>query len=271
MVTAYGARADFDRALAALRDPPPLATALVLASVAVSVLLSGWLFHELTRRFGAVPFWEMQWLIAAASLANYLPLKPGLLGRVAYLSARHGIRPADSVRTILEAIGLSAASCASFLAGLVALRALGIDGGWALAAPLAVLPALSLKPVWWLARALAIRQCEIALWTLRYWAVFQLVDAPIGLDTAVVLGSVSVIATLVPFVSNGLGVREWAIGLLAPLIAHDSVSMSQAIVAELVHRVAELAVVTPLGLFGFAMLARIDLARTRAAQPRARA
>lgn len=261
--TAYRSRADFDAALASLRDPPPLATALVLASVAVGLFLSGWLFHELTKRFGSVPFWEMQCLIAAASLANYLPLKPGFVGRIAYLSARHGIRATDSVRTIVEAIGISALVCAGFLVALVSLRALGIDGGWALVAPLALAPVALAKPSWWLARALVIRQCEIALWTLRYWAVFRLVGAPIGLDTAVVLAGVSVIATLVPFVSNGLGIREWAVGLLAPLIAHDPVSTSQAIVAELVHRVAELAVITPLGLLAFAMLARLSLARAR--------
>jgi uncharacterized membrane protein YbhN (UPF0104 family) len=101
-----------------------------------------------------------------------------------------------------------------------------------------------------------VRQVELALWTLRYWAVFQLVGAPIDLETAIVLGSVSVIATLLPIVSNGLGIREWVIGILAPMISHEPVSTSQAIVAELVHRVAEITVMTPLGVASILALVR---------------
>lgn len=261
VATVWRSRADLDAALAALRDPPPGATALVLASVVAGVFLSGLLFHELTKRFGAVPFWEMQCLIAAASLANYLPLKPGFIGRIAYLRARHGIRATDGVRTIVEAMGLTLLACIGFIGALVLLRESGIAGGWALLAPVALSPILLARNSWFVARALVIRQCELALWTLRYWAVFRLVGTPVELDAAVVLASVSVLATLVPFVSNGLGLREWVIGLLAPLVAHASVSTSQAIVAELVHRVAELVVIVPLGLLGFAVLARLDLRR----------
>ena len=101
---AMGEQAEFAKALEALRDPPPSAVALVLASVAIGAVLSALLFHILMRRFGTVPFWEMQALIAASAFANYLPLKPGFVGRVAYHRVRHGIRAAHTLRTILEAI-----------------------------------------------------------------------------------------------------------------------------------------------------------------------
>lgn len=263
--TAVREKDEFAKAIEALRDPPPLAVVLVLASIAVGALLSGLLFHILMRRFGKVPFWEMQALISATAFANYLPLKPGFVGRVAYHRLRHDIRTAHTVRTIVEAIALSGTVASMFLLGLVASRAIGVPGEWALLAPAVLGLGVYVPKVRSLSQALLVRQVELALWTLRYWAVFRLVGAPIDLETAIVLGSVSVIATLLPIVSNGLGIREWVIGLLAPMISHAPVSTSQAIVAELVHRVAELIVMTPIGIT--AILALVHYNRKRALAP----
>lgn len=254
--TAVRERDEFAKAIAALRDPPPAAVAMVLGSIAVGAVLTATLFHILMRRFGKVPFWEMQALIAATAFANYLPLKPGFFGRVAYHRLRHGIRAAHTVRTIVEAIALSGTVASMFLASLVFLRSIGASGEWALLAPAALAVGLRVPRLRTLTQALLVRQVELALWTLRYWAVFQLVGAPIDLETAIVLGSVSVIATLLPIVSNGLGIREWVIGLLAPMISHEPVSTSQAIVAELVHRVAEITIMTPLGVASIVALVR---------------
>ncbi len=262
--TAMRERDEFSRAIAALRDPPPLAVALVLGSIALGALLTAVLFHILMRRFGKVPFWEMQALIAATAFANYLPLKPGFVGRVAYHRLRHGIRAAHTVRTIVEAIGLSGTVASLFLLSLLGLRALGVQGEWALLAPAVLAVGMRFPRLRTLSQALLVRQAELALWTLRYWAVFRLVGAPIDLETAIVLGSVSVIATLLPIVSNGLGIREWVIGILAPMISHEPVSTSQAIVAELVHRAAEVAVMTPIGIASIAVLVRHN--RRRALQ-----
>ena len=94
--------------------------------------------------------------------------------------------------------------------------------------------------------------------------MFQLVGSPVELETAIVLGSVSVIATLIPGISNGLGVREIVIGLLAPWISQDSVSTPEAVVAELVHRAAELIVMVPLGLTSIYALFRHNTRRALA-------
>jgi uncharacterized membrane protein YbhN (UPF0104 family) len=255
-------REEFAKAIDALRDPDPLAVAMVLLSVAVGAALSGLLFHLLMRRFGRVPFWEMEALISASAFANYLPLKPGFVGRVAYHRLRHGIRASHTLRTIVEAIALSGTVAGVFLLSLLALRALGAPGELALLAPALLAPAMRLPSVRGLSQALLVRQAELALWTLRYWAVFRLVGVPIDLETAIVLASVSVIATLLPIVSNGLGIREWVIGLLAPMISHEPVSTSQAIVAELVHRAAEIAVMTPLGVGAILYLVRLNRRRT---------
>jgi uncharacterized membrane protein YbhN (UPF0104 family) len=256
VAAARSAPEQFTQAVDALRDPPPASVALVLASVAVGLALTGCFFALLTRRFARIPMLEMQALIASSTLANYLPLKPGLLGRVAYQSARYGVRPADSIRTVVEAIVMSASVAGAFLLSSVLVGAVGIDGGWSLVLPAAVSAGLAAPRTRLWAQAFLLRQAELALWTLRYWAVFRLVGAPVGLDAAVVLAGASVLATLVPFVSNGLGIREWTIAFIAPALAHGTVSPSQAIVAELVHRAAELAVTVPVGLVALGYLAR---------------
>ncbi len=254
-------REQFDAALASLRAPAPLLIAAVLSAVLVGLFLSGSLFWLLVRRFARVPFGEMQAVISASGLLNYLPLKPGFVGRIAYLRGRHGVRVSDSIRMIVEALALTGISAVISTLTLVALRAAGLDGGWSLLA--CVLPALlALQPRGrTMLLALAIRQAEFSLWIARYWIVFRLVGAPIGLDTAVVLAAISVISSLIPFISNGLGVREWAVGLLTPLITGDAVGASQAIVAELAHRTLEIAVVAPVGLAG--LFACIKSARAR--------
>jgi len=261
-------REQFDAALASLRAPAPLLVAAVLSAVLVGLFLSGSLFWLLVRRFARVPFGEMQAVISASGLLNYLPFKPGFVGRIAYLRGRHGVRVPDSIRMIVEALALTGISAVISTLTLVALRAAGLDGGWSLLA--CVLPALlALQPRGrMMLLALAVRQAEFSLWIARYWIVFRLVGAPIGLDTAVVLAAISVISSLIPFISNGLGVREWAVGLLTPLITGDAVGASQAIVAELAHRTLELAVFVPAGLIGIAACVRSARARG-SSRPRA--
>ena len=54
--------------------------------------------------------------------------------------------------------------------------------------------------------------------------------------------------------SNGLGLREWAVGLLAPFLA--GYSMEQGIAAELVNRAAEVVIVLVAGLAGAGWVTR---------------
>ncbi|MHC4784997.1 MAG: hypothetical protein ACYTE6_03445, partial [Planctomycetota bacterium] len=62
----------------------------------------------------------------------------------------------------------------------------------------------------------------------------------------------SVVPMLVPFVGNGLGLREWAVGLAAPLLTPYVLGLGLA--AELLNRAAELVVIVILGLGGIAWL-----------------
>ena len=96
------------------------------------------------------------------------------------------------------------------------------------------------------------RLLELLLIAARYHAAFALIGSPIDTATATTLACVSMIASMVPFLSNGLGLREWAVGLLAPLLA--ACDMTQAMTADLVNRAAELIVVSIAGLAGLGWL-----------------
>ncbi len=245
-------RDEFTAAFNALRNPPLWEVGCVLSAVAAGLVLTALLFQLLLRRYAVVGFGEMFTLMSASTLANYLPLKPGFLGRVAYHRVRHGVRPTDTVRTIFEAIALSATVAAMFLGSLALLRVCGARGEFSLLAPGAVTLIAFATGSRSIALALTVRHAEFALLTLRYWIVFRLIGAPIEFEAAIVLASVNAIATLIPFISSGLGVREWLTGLITPLVSPDT--FSQGIIAELVHRVAEIAVIAPLGTLSLALL-----------------
>lgn len=247
-------REEISAALAALRDPPPFAIVSVLLSVVIGAVLTAALFHILMRRYATIPFAEMLALMTATACANYLPLKPGFVGRVAYHRIRHGIRATHTLRTIVEAIGLSGTVASLFLASLFFLQSIGVPGEFAMMAPSLLAIAGFAQPLRSLALALLVRQAEFVLLTFRYWAVFRLIGAPIDLDAAIVLASVNAIATLIPLVSNGLGIREWLTGLITPWVSPDT--FAEGVIAELVHRVAEVAVITPLGILSMIGLAR---------------
>ncbi|MDZ4753112.1 MAG: hypothetical protein SGJ11_01280 [Phycisphaerae bacterium] len=251
-----------DAAWSALRDAPIMSVLALLGSVFAGVFLTGCVFWILTRRFGQVSFGDMQALMAATTLANYLPLRPGLLARVAYHHAHHSIRARDSLRTIVEAMLLSVIALATLVPSLMLAHWLALPLTAALVAPAALgAAALPFRRVRMLALAWELRYLETLLTALRYHIAFALIGAPVPFATSCAIACVSMIATLVPFVSNGIGLREWSIGLLAPVLA--GYELEQGLAAELLHRAAEIAVIVPTGLLGFAWLWR----RSITAQP----
>ena len=181
----------------------------------------------------------------------------------------HGVRATDTLRTVIEAILLSALVAALMLAAVPPLRALGAPVALALLAP--ALPAVAgiLPRARTFAAALLVRQCEFAVSVGRYAIALELVGAVAGdgvaIETAIVLSCASAVATLVPFVSNGLGLREWTTALILPAL--DAGTFAAGVSAELVLRAAELLVTVPAGLVGGAWLARRarDVSSTRRA------
>ncbi|MHC4107421.1 MAG: hypothetical protein ACYSTY_04965 [Planctomycetota bacterium] len=194
-------------------------------------------------------------MIASATLLNFLPLRPGLFGRIAYHHAVNGIAVVDSGKTVVQAIGLSAAVAAYLVASLLVTAHLAWSPQAAVILPIPALAVAGLLPavrVWaWAGLA---RYLDVLVWSLRYHAAFMLIGSPIAFSSAVAFACLGLIANLVPLLSNGLGAREWAIGLTAPLLTPYVVGLG--LTAELVNRAAELIVVVPLGLCGLWFLAR---------------
>ena len=109
-------------------------------------------------------------------------------------------------------------------------------------------------------------------WTARYMLAFQVTGNPIGVGEALAVAVVAQAAMLIPLAGTGLGVREWAVALLAASLpawyatgggpdgeaAAGMVAgtIGAGLAADLVCRAAELLVAVPTGLACTAWLAR---------------
>lgn len=232
-----------------------LLVAALAATIAVNVVLTGLFFTVLLRRFGRVAAADGVAVTATATLFNYLPLRPGMAGRIAWHRAADGIRVRDGVRTSVEAVAMSALVAGSFLLGVVAARGLGAPAWVGAALPgAAVLVAVIVGRRGPVVAALAIRWVEVLLWAVRAWLAFRLVGVALDLEQALAVAAVGVAATAVPLVSNGIGLREWATGLLAPAIGAGA--LEEGVAAELAARAVEVLAVLPLGALGAAWLVR---------------
>ncbi|HMN96066.1 MAG TPA: hypothetical protein PKC43_01465 [Phycisphaerales bacterium] len=244
----------------ALRRPDPGEIALLLAAVLGNVVLTGLIFRSLMRRYGDVGRLEMIALIAASTLLNVVPVKPGLFGRIAWHRAVNGISPLHSARAIVEAAGISAAAIAALLAGLLLGDFIGLDGtglaaaglGAALCVPVAAAAIAPFRP---LAGAAALRCADLATWGVRCWLAFGLLGIEVPPAVALALAAASNATTLLPLFGNALGLREWVVALLAPMLA--GVDQAEALMAELINRAAELTIMLPLGLAAVGALAAL--------------
>ncbi len=253
IVTVAGEREAITEALAAVRHPSLWRVCLLVVAVAANLVLSALMLRVLISRYGRVAAIEMQALVATSALLNFLPLRPGLFGRIAYHRAFNAIPAIATVKTVLQAAGLSVA--------VAAYLALALVVSWWLAVPLWVpvglaVPllaiALAIRPARvWVAAGL-IRYLEVMVWALRYHLAFALLGSPIDPHSALAFSCLSLVAMLVPIVGNGLGLREWAVGLAAPLLTPYVLGLGLA--ADLVNRAAELVVIPVLGLGGMAWL-----------------
>jgi len=253
-----------------------------LVTVLIALPIINWLtvslsFSVLTARFGRVGTAEMSALIGAAWLLNYLPLRPGMIGRVAYHKKVNGIRVRDAARVMGENMAMTGIASVCLFA--IALATVPLPGeGWRALAAIAPLPVLAgvaaasrgLTRVY--AVALAMRWVDMLGWVGRYAAVFALVGEPIGFGGALAIAAVSHVALLVPLSGNGVGLREWLVGLTAgalPAAAGASFEASGAavgIAADLVNRAAELVVAVPIGLVSAGWVARSGARNARSAR-----
>jgi len=264
----------------ALREAGPWALPALASLVLLNVLLTGTLFWAVTLPFDArptVPWWLTVKLIAASALLNYLPLRVGLIGRAAWLKASHGLPLRQSVLILAAVLAVNVVVLGVVLAGVLLLP---MDAGvaepgiakevgwrpWAAVAALIVVSLLTRPVAGWLLR----RPCRGAMWWVpirtvdlivgvaRLHLAFVLVGADeVGFDAvlvASVAGSVISMAGLTP---NGLGLKEWAIAGLAPLL--DPVGAAVAAAAAVLDRGVETITIGATGGVAVGVLKRIDI------------
>lgn len=246
----------FADAMSNVRGAPIWLVSLIFILPLLNWLVVSVSLWMLTNAYGRVGLWEMTALIANAWLLNYLPMRPGMAGRITYHKLVNDIRVRDSAKVVLQATMMTGISIV--LLGAIALSfgdRVGVEVWWiTLCAPMAILgvAALALGRNPFLRRmclALLLRHVDMLIWVARYWVVFALIDKPLGLPAAVIFAVVSQVALLVPFTGNGLGVREWFIGKTAIIgvvagLDHQAIGLT----ADLINRAGELAVSIPTGL-----------------------
>jgi uncharacterized membrane protein YbhN (UPF0104 family) len=279
-------RGDFRSAVDSIGRASPGLIAAAIFLPALNWFSTTATFWILTRRVGRVGFVEMGALMGSAWLANYLPLKPGLVARIAYHATYNGINPIASARVILQAVVLS--TCAASLLIVVALGAGLVESestrNGILIAAAAVLASLLVygshvafrrmktadQPPVSLATAMvaafAFRGLDALTWVLRYLIAFELVGAPIGLANATALAAVSQAVAALPLVGSVLGVREWVVGTLSSFLpdrtarivveSAGTARISIGLLADLVNRVIEVVWAVMAGVVCSAWLAR---------------
>ncbi len=270
-------RATLSESFDAIGSAHPGWVLVLLALPLANVLLTALTFKALTDRYARVPLGEMTLLMLSAGLLNYLPLRPGLVGRVAYHRQVHGIRATDSAKVVLRAMLATAFGLAGMMLAAQLVLFAGHDSAPAHAAA-TVLPAAACiifgtlqtraapdRGMWHLLTATGWRWGDMLVWAARYAVVFELVGSPITWAEATLFAAVSQAAMVVPLFGNGLGLREWAIGAFAGRRAltngTDSAGAiteltASGLTADLVNRAAELVVLVPLGAIAGAVLAR---------------
>ena len=253
VVTVVTQRDKIGSALAAIRHPHAVDVAVLFGTVFANIVLTGLMFSVLMSRYGRVGLVEMQALIAAAALANYLPLRPGLFGRAAYHKAFNDIAVGATVKVTLVALAISVAIAAYlagalFIAGRASIPLWVVVGG---AVPVLVTVA-AVPASRRIGAAALIRYVEVLLLAVRYQAAFALIGSPIDPAVALTIACVAVVVMLIPLTGNGLGLREWAVGIAALQLTPYVLELGLA--ADLVNRTAEALFVAVLGLGAFAWL-----------------
>lgn len=243
---------------------PAWAFVLLLVIPLLNWLLTSCVFTALTRARVAVGAGRMTALIGASWLLNYLPLSPGLFARVAYQKAALGVPVRTSALIVVESV---AAGWVVFVFALASAHDATHRWGqaawclaWAMALMACLVPRRGGSPP--LARAYAaafvFKSVDFVFWSLKYMLLLIAVGVEATPTHAVALALVAQTASLVPFIGNGLGVREWLVGLVASALPTWFVftdpamtagpTVASGVAADLLGRGAEVLVAVPVGL-----------------------
>lgn len=255
----------------ALTQPANFQTwAFLLALPLASLILTALGFHALTNaRLPAaarLSFQEMFELIGASWLLNFLPFSPGLFGRIAYQKAKHGITLKDSASVVLESILLSWLAVLLVVPVVYVSNSL-IDPLWAV---------VLLSTFGWIVAArtfgrhslaaartlvLLLKLVDQFCWSLRYFLVFRIIGFEPTPVEACLIAAIAQTSMLIPFIGNGLGIREWAVALVASRLPEwfrsaPTTGLDQGLSADLLNRACEVLIAVPVGLICISLLSR---------------
>lgn len=218
---------------------------------------------------GRVSLGEMTLLTGTAWLLNYLPLRPGLLGRLAWHHRVNRIGLGRSIQGVL----------ATIVASFVALVGVGASimvvgpASWTTVLACVLGPAVLLAVIagvlfrarcvsvrWVWPMAAAVRVLDVGVWLARTAAVFALCGAPLSVEQAMLITVAGQVVMLIPIAGNGLGLREWAVSILSARLgispSPGGLVSTAALSAEIINRTAEMLVAVPVGLACSMFLAR---------------
>jgi len=264
-------------AVDAARDASWWLIVLAIALPCINWLHMSVIFWLLTRRRapGRVVLGEMTALIGSAWLLNYIPMRPGLFGRIALHRSVHNIPVRDSTLVLIENIACGGVAIVLALVGVLAMRQTQPQWHAATLGSTLLLPpvflSLALTGAWrtWSVATL-LRAMDLIAWSARYAVAAAITGNPVSISEAVALAVVSQIAMLVPLAGNGLGLREWAIGFTAASLPAawslnaQGMSSETGLLVDLMNRAAELAAAIPVGLVCGLVVARRLTRRTDA-------
>ncbi len=249
----------------------------VLGCVVIQFLCCGLVFYVISGPFevgeGKLGVTGMQAMIAGSALLNYVPLRAGLLGRVAYLKRQHGIGYRASIWILILVSGVSVV----VLGVMFVVSLLIVDGDTGLlvmgmllgVGPMFAEGMIGLgkggdvkrkRMISGVLQGLMYRFVETMVVAARLYFVFAIVGIEIGSREAVILATSGMFITMVGVTPNGLGLREWLYGLIAAsgFFGGDVESgLALGLTAGLVDRAAETLVTVPAGLVGLAWLKRL--------------
>ncbi len=236
-----------------LREAEPWQIAAMVGLVFANLLISGLLWWSVTLSFDAKPpvgFGRMLALVCASGLLNYLPLRPGLVGRAAFLKMKHDLSIGQSMWILAVILALSvvvlglAAAIVAWVPGTIQYEvSLTLMLLLTLGAPVVAGRLLKRKIVaGWL--WVPVRVADLLITALRLWIVFQISGSPIDYPHAVFAASAGLFVSLLGITPNGLGLREWAIaGATSAATGHIGFA------AAVIDRGVEAIVVTITGLW----------------------
>lgn len=261
-----------DTALDSARQASAGTVALLIAGALVNLVASAAGLRALLLRHGNVGAGEMQAVIASATLLNYAPLRPGLASRAAYHHLVNGIPLMATMITVVQSMALAAVGI-GWLVGVSWLWRTGgsLGGAATAAAALGLAPAIAVagmlaSPAGSWRRAISIawmwRCVDMGAWVARYHAAFAITGISLSLPDAALAAAGAGAANLVPLVGNGLGVREWLVGIMGSSM--HLWTMDAGLAADIVNRAGDLIVCVPLGLLALPFVTRRLRAATRA-------